>query len=104
MPATHFEGSDVFVDCTFYDEDGELAVPATAEYRIVDEGGTEIVPWTPFSGSLASTMTIQVTAAQNALSGNYRLRFVGVKFTYGAPAKTGTREYVYEIEALSTVP
>lgn len=104
MAAIHREGSDVFVDVDFFDADEVPVVPLTAQYRVVDGGGTEIVAWTNIPGSLAVTMTIRVTAAQNAVSSGTGVRFVAVKFTYGAGPYTGTDEHEYQLVNLHAVP
>ncbi len=67
VPKIVKEGNSSKLNLRHLDEDGNLLTPTTLKYRIDDlDNHREVLDWTSVS-SPASTNTITITAAQNAL-------------------------------------
>lgn len=101
VSTTIYEGQSLILTVSFYNEANALTVPTTATYQIDDVySGKAILAATSFP-SLASSVTIHLTPAQNALVDSTRdkeTRRVTFTCTYGAGAAyTGTLVYLYKI-------
>lgn len=106
------ERATYFVDVSFFDENGDPAVPTAATVRIDDvtrpRQGVEIRGETPI-GSLASTITIRIEASENRILNTrkpYEIREVTVRFDYTSdtgPAQ-GVTNFKYKVINLYGVP
>ncbi|HSW37859.1 MAG TPA: hypothetical protein VLL97_00030 [Acidobacteriota bacterium] len=100
------EKSTLVVALSFKDEDGADVVPVSAHYRLDDvASGVSIVARTALT-SLAATMDLVVTAAQNAIKNGAlatERKRLTVEFTYGIDTKAAVADYVYAVKNLSGV-
>lgn len=97
------EGTTGYLTVEFYDKTGTLAAPSAVTYRIdCLTTGTEVVDDT--SVTAASSVEIQLTAANNAILGGRprERRRVTVTGTY-AGSQAVRHEYDYEVRNLSAV-
>jgi hypothetical protein len=99
------EKCTAIITAAFVDENGDDVTPDSGTYEIHDVAtGTEILAATALP-SLAASIDITVTAAQNALT-NTNKRFekhrMTVKYVYST-TKAGTAEFDWLIKNLSQV-
>jgi len=98
------------ITATFLNTSRQIAVPASARYRIDDITGgklcsRQVLDWTAIIAP-AATETVTITAEQNRiLSGSNRKerRQVTVEAT-GSDGEPFRQDYVYEIENLAGTP
>lgn len=95
------EKSNMALTVSFFDDTGAAVIPDSATYRIDDlTSSTSILGSTALS--VAASVEIQITSAQNAMISNanqFEDRAVTVDFVY-ATTKRGTDEYRYEVRNL----
>lgn len=100
------EKTTLLLTVAFFDEDDVAVVPTSATYRIdrPAEANSAVLAATAITG-LATTKTLTITSAQNAIVGSraFQEQVVTVEFDYGSPSKHGTDEYRYRIKALPGV-
>lgn len=100
------ESTTLLVDVSFWDEDGVAAIPSSATYRIDDVYSGTVIQAATSMGSMAATITVEITAAQNALidaTQNKEERIITVDWRYGSNRR-GTDEYRYVVKNLTGVP
>ncbi len=101
MSATHNEGSSVFVDFVFTDENEQPVAPTLAYYRIDDGDDEEILDWTLISGTMAAEMSVTVPPTLNLVpNGPQGKRHITCRYFYGDPEITGTLQYFYLLNNL----
>lgn len=98
------EGTTGYLTVSFYDKAGSLAAPSSITYRI-DCLTTQTVVVDDTSVSAASSVEIQLTAANNAILGGRprERRRVTVTGSYSG-SQAVTHQYDYEVRNLSAVP
>lgn len=100
------EKSTLVLNVKFYDEDDVLVVPTAATYRIdAPQASASVVLTATAFPSLASSVDLTITAAQNACqsSAPYEERVVTVAWTYASGTKASNDEYRYRLKNLGGV-
>ena len=93
------ERSTWLIDVDFFDDDGVAVVPSAATVRIDDEKNRTVIRPETAIGSLATTVTIVVTADENYIikpRAKSEVRTVTVGFDYGA-GRHGNSVYKYKL-------
>lgn len=104
-----YQSSNSFLDMQFKDDLGNLVVPTSGIYNIVDaESGTVIVEDTKFT-PIISTYTIEIKPEQNILlntNNEEEEHVVNVSFTYSGAGgdKIGIGVYKYKVLKVEKVP
>ena len=92
-------------EVSFWDEDGVAATPTAATYRLDDAGsGTAILAETSI-GSLSTSVTIEVTSAQQAMinaNNATEQHVLTVEFDYGS-GRHGTDETRWDVKNLKYI-
>jgi hypothetical protein len=93
------EKSTLVITVTFKDENNELVIPTSAEYRIDDvNSGNMIRDWTPMP-SLASSVDIVISASESSIIASKRIyedKELTVRFTYSAN-KAGSAQQLFRV-------
>ena len=98
------EKSTMIVTVSFFDDDDVAVIPTAATYRI-DTATGSVIKASGAIGSLATSVDIEVTSAQNAIvtAGTALEEHVlTVEFDYGA-SRHGTDEYRWLVKNLQGV-
>lgn len=99
------EGSTHVVTASFFDEDGNAVIPASASYRVDDAAsGAEVIAATAVTPT-TPVIDIVIPAGKNMILNAVRSseqRVLTMTFTYSG-GKTGTGEYTYRITNLRGV-
>lgn len=96
------EGTALFLDLSFTDENNLPVTPTTASYRIQSQSGTEVLAPTAFTPA-GPTHTLGIPGVLNAIVAagfRYEKKLVSVTFTYGS-GTSGSGEYVYLVRSMN---
>lgn len=99
------QGSDCWLELTFVDRTGKLAVPASVTYRIDNLTNNSVVLSDTSLGSLASTMEVNIPGALNVMTYNWwgsQLNQAKVTATF-ADGSTATQIFPYYVVSIATV-
>lgn len=95
------ERQTYLVVASFYDEDDAAVTPSAATYRIHDRDSGIIIKAVTSIGSLSTSVTIEVTSAENALIRHdaQEVHVLTLEFDYGS-SRHGNGEHTWTVKAL----
>jgi hypothetical protein len=83
---TIYDKGSFSLECTFYDEDGDLVVPESLTYTIIN-ASTDVVVRTATVTPSTSSYTIDTTVTDNTLVGKDEQRKIVVHWVYSGGTK-----------------